>query len=142
MEPVASNEAREAAQRLIDFAFGNTAERPRFSIPARPDRDDDLIVCRYIEESQIEITTLRDELAEAVRTIDRLTKERDARPASGSTSHRFRNVYCSACGGDFGPGDEGFSHCVDHIEQTSRAAEHASTRRDEARAEVAKGGGQ
>ena len=27
---------------------------------------------------------------------------------------RFANTYCSQCGGQFGPGDEGFSHCSDH----------------------------
>lgn len=28
--------------------------------------------------------------------------------------HRFTHTYCSQCGGDFGPGDAGFSHCGDH----------------------------
>lgn len=27
---------------------------------------------------------------------------------------RFEHTYCSQCGGEFGPGDEGFSHCSDH----------------------------
>lgn len=27
---------------------------------------------------------------------------------------KFNNVYCSQCGGEFGPGDHGFSHCKDH----------------------------
>jgi len=27
---------------------------------------------------------------------------------------RFSVAYCSQCGGQFGPGDEGFSHCSDH----------------------------
>lgn len=27
---------------------------------------------------------------------------------------RFAHTYCSQCGGEFGPGDEGFSHCSDH----------------------------
>ena len=29
-------------------------------------------------------------------------------------SPRFANVSCSQCGEDFGPGDNGFSHCDDH----------------------------
>lgn len=29
-------------------------------------------------------------------------------------SPRFGHVFCSQCGEDFGPGDEGYSHCVDH----------------------------
>lgn len=27
---------------------------------------------------------------------------------------RFQVTYCSQCGGQFGPGDSGFSHCSDH----------------------------
>jgi hypothetical protein len=27
---------------------------------------------------------------------------------------RYANVSCSQCGGDFGPGDHGYSHCADH----------------------------
>lgn len=27
---------------------------------------------------------------------------------------RFLKTYCSQCGGEFGPGDEGYSHCSDH----------------------------
>lgn len=27
---------------------------------------------------------------------------------------RFQETFCSQCGGAFGPGDSGFSHCVDH----------------------------
>ena len=27
---------------------------------------------------------------------------------------RFPQTYCSQCGGEFGPGDSGFSHCSDH----------------------------
>jgi hypothetical protein len=36
---------------------------------------------------------------------------------------RFPSTYCSQCGGKFGPGNEGFSHCSDHQPQeASRAA--------------------
>ncbi len=27
---------------------------------------------------------------------------------------KFQNVSCSQCGQEFGPGDQGFSHCEDH----------------------------
>lgn len=27
---------------------------------------------------------------------------------------RFAKTYCSSCGGEFGPGNEGFAHCEDH----------------------------
>jgi hypothetical protein len=29
---------------------------------------------------------------------------------------RFQKTYCSQCGGEFGPGDNGYSHCEDHAE--------------------------
>jgi len=28
--------------------------------------------------------------------------------------YKFENVSCSSCGEDFGPGDNGFSHCESH----------------------------
>jgi hypothetical protein len=27
---------------------------------------------------------------------------------------KFDKTFCSQCGGEFGPGDSGYSHCVDH----------------------------
>lgn len=27
---------------------------------------------------------------------------------------QFERTYCSQCGGKFGPGDQGYSHCDDH----------------------------
>ena len=33
---------------------------------------------------------------------------------SGKLAHRFERTYCSQCGGKFGPGNSGFSHCTDH----------------------------
>jgi hypothetical protein len=27
---------------------------------------------------------------------------------------KFQNTFCSQCGGEFGPGDHGYSHCHDH----------------------------
>lgn len=30
---------------------------------------------------------------------------------------RFDITHCSQCGGEFGPGDSGYSHCVDHTER-------------------------
>ena len=31
------------------------------------------------------------------------------------SDHRFKETFCSQCGQAFGPGDNGFSHCVDHL---------------------------
>ncbi len=56
--PVTHDEAREIARRLIHGSFRRDGEqlehdkRPRFSIPANPDRDDDLRICDYIEQQK------------------------------------------------------------------------------------------
>jgi hypothetical protein len=34
--------------------------------------------------------------------------------SGGQVASRFPNTYCSQCGGEFGPGDHGYSHCQDH----------------------------
>lgn len=31
-----------------------------------------------------------------------------------SNTPRFQTTFCSSCGGEFGPGDHGFSHCENH----------------------------
>ncbi len=30
---------------------------------------------------------------------------------------RFDRTHCSQCGGEFGPGDEGYSRCADHAKE-------------------------
>jgi hypothetical protein len=47
---VTHEEARQIAKRFIDANFKNPGERPRIGIPARPDYDDDLLLCAYIEQ--------------------------------------------------------------------------------------------
>lgn len=32
---------------------------------------------------------------------------------------RFPATYCSSCGGEFGPGNHGFSHCEDHADRSA-----------------------
>ena len=46
-------EAREAMQRLVNSHFNNDrakCEHARMSIPANPDRDDDLVLSAYIKQ--------------------------------------------------------------------------------------------
>lgn len=31
---------------------------------------------------------------------------------------KFEHTYCSQCGQVFGPGDHGYSHCIDHMGKT------------------------
>lgn len=59
------DEARACIQRLINSAFKNGQEGMRASIPARPDEDDDLLACAYIEQRRA---------AEAVRLNDLVEK--------------------------------------------------------------------
>ena len=49
---VSHAEAREILQRFVDGAFGNPGEKPRFTIPADPRRDDDLRLLQYIDEQE------------------------------------------------------------------------------------------
>ena len=30
------------------------------------------------------------------------------------TAYKYQETFCSQCGGEFGPGNEGFSHCENH----------------------------
>jgi outer membrane murein-binding lipoprotein Lpp len=48
---------------------------------------------------------LADELIAAIARAEKAEAERDA---------NFKNVSCSQCGRDFGPGNHGYSHCIDH----------------------------
>jgi hypothetical protein len=48
---IGHDEAHEVAQRLINSHFGNS-NPARMSIPAKPDEDDDLVICAYIEQQR------------------------------------------------------------------------------------------
>lgn len=56
--PITHDQAMEAALRLIAGAFRRdgqvlqATERPRFSIPTRPDYDDDVVLCNYIRQQK------------------------------------------------------------------------------------------
>ncbi len=43
-------------------------------------------------------------------------------PLSALRQPRFPVTYCSQCGGEFGPGDSGYSHCRDHMEEVTCAS--------------------
>jgi hypothetical protein len=30
---------------------------------------------------------------------------------------KFQETFCSQCGNKFGPGDAGYSHCIDHVDR-------------------------
>ena len=65
---VTHEEAREIAKRFIDANFNNPGERPRIGIPARPDYDDDLLLCAYIEQ-QAALHAEREKLLELAEAI-------------------------------------------------------------------------
>lgn len=35
---------------------------------------------------------------------------------------KFQNTFCSQCGGEFGPGDNGYSHCRNHHPRAQQIA--------------------
>lgn len=84
--PITHDEAREIARRLIHGSFRRDGEqlehdkRPRFSIPANPDRDDDLRIRDYIEQQKAALAE-RDAALVAVEGIERFLGIRDG--ASG-----------------------------------------------------------
>lgn len=47
-------------------------------------------------------------------TIPTALSEHDKRRLRVGSQPRFERVFCSQCGGSFGPGNQGFSHCADH----------------------------
>lgn len=47
---ITHEEARAIAKRFIDGHFNNEGEHPRMSIPADPNRDDDIRLCAYIAQ--------------------------------------------------------------------------------------------
>jgi len=52
---ISHDEAQEAMQRLVNSHFRNdpaTHEHARMSIPANPDRDDDLVLSAYIAQQR------------------------------------------------------------------------------------------
>lgn len=66
-DDISPEQAHESHQRLVDHYFGNPAERPRIHIPARPTKDDDLVVSGYIDQSVARIAALESELAQLRR---------------------------------------------------------------------------
>lgn len=45
---------------------------------------------------------------------DILAFDTDAPTGVSAIGTKFAKTYCSQCGGEFGPGDSGFSHCENH----------------------------
>lgn len=50
-KPISHDEARQSAQRLINSHFSNGKQYAKTCIPAEDD-DDDLLICRYIEQQR------------------------------------------------------------------------------------------
>jgi len=50
--PIGHDEASESLRRFENVFWRKDAEGPRASIPANPDRDDDLILHAYIEQQR------------------------------------------------------------------------------------------
>lgn len=59
------------------------------------------------------------------KAVDAAQKELDKL----SASPRFDNVFCSQCGIEFGPGNQGFSHCGNHATQCANCIHGLETER-------------
>lgn len=77
-------------------------------------------------EANARLIAAAPELLEAAIKVNALSIQSDAHrelraaisKAIGTPRPRFENTYCSQCGGEFGPGNHGFSHCADHRKAT------------------------
>jgi len=71
-----------------------------------------VLIKDFIErESKISYQNVEDEnnyLESVLDDIERRISATQERP------FMFARTYCSQCGGEFGPGNSGFSHCEDH----------------------------
>lgn len=67
---------------------------------------------------------LRDEASERVEALtaslerleDDFARAETAAMVDERLIAKFGRTYCSQCGGEFGAGDAGYSHCADHAE--------------------------
>lgn len=48
-------------------------------------------------------------------TATRRAEQRLRSSGGAGTEPKFQVTYCSQCGGEFGPGNSGYSHCADHL---------------------------
>ena len=63
---------------------------------------------------QAEIVKLRGVLLQVRKLTDDPAIAKIIADALAPPAYRFPMVSCSQCGGDFGPGNDGFSHCDNH----------------------------
>lgn len=52
---------------------------------------------------------------DAAGECDSCNRDRQEGEAFAATTPKFSETFCSQCGGKFGPGDKGYSHCEDHL---------------------------
>ncbi|MCU4119356.1 hypothetical protein [Variovorax sp. N23] len=81
-------------------------------------------LCRFRLSSKLGLTC-KDDNGPFVRYDDVRKVLSATMSATASALPRFPNVSCSQCGQDFGPGNEGFSHCSDHAKAKPFYAELA-----------------
>lgn len=60
--------------------------------------------------------------------LDSVLTPEQRQQAQAADKPRFDKVSCSQCGGEFGPGEHGYSHCSDHRAEQERAARHYQAR--------------
>ena len=118
------NDAAEADARRAELVASIAKEKLKAKIAALS--DDDLIGGMHSVTQQKHGAALRAAFRESPEALGDLVMsiivhamsedaELEAERSLDSDRPRFANVYCSSCGQKFGPGNEGFSHCTNHI---------------------------
>lgn len=78
---ITHDEALEIARRLIAGSFRRDGERletkdqPRFSIPCRPDHDDDTRMLAYINQQKAEHSATREQALSMIRSLKEETDD-------------------------------------------------------------------
>lgn len=91
-------------------AFARTLELE--TIALKKERDELVKAFRFVRYTHSPIFT--DEYDQWKARLDEADALLAKYPESESPSPRFPYTECSQCGGRFGPGDHGYSHCESH----------------------------
>lgn len=119
--------AAEREERRKAVAYSNSIERGEVKFESLLRKEMDKILTLGLEKGINE--GIGDVVIRRIRTLEdtvrNLLVSATPHPMENPTMHaawkeagkvvtKFPNVSCSQCGGEFGPGNHGFSHCEDH----------------------------
>ena len=70
------------------------------------------VLAKYEQKNRVKISSMED--TKAIASVNNFNVTQEEKKDKEEKKPRFKMTYCSQCGKGFGPGDHGFSHCVDH----------------------------